>query len=312
MNKEERINRLVASYQLPKSLVDGLWKLTVAELKAYEGVLLQKNPAAQLNNVKSIEEKTSPILGGGLDAVIDSDTYSVNTQSQTIETSALVTSNTLTPTSPEWTAWVLTHFTSDELIDDKPTCDGLRRVFEVLIGNILDARLSVVKAPTIQDPDVTVEFYIRYREHLSGIVKTISDGFNVNPNNTKFPWHLASVGTAATRAEARALRKGLRLQKILSQEEVDLGFDIDTATNSNNDKPIADNQRLAIKNMCKRMSIDIDKLIQSLELEPPLEMLRYSDGHTILLKLNQFQRGPAKGGEEIPEDILKDEEETLP
>ena len=212
-------------------------------------------------------------------------------------------------TDPDWTDYVLSHFTDEETPSGRPTCDGLRRVFELLIGEIIESNVRVVKAPTLMDPDCTVEFSIVYRDKTHA-VRRITDAMNVNPQNTKSPWHKASVATATTKAESRALRKGLRLQKVLSLEEVDHGFDgetsevsLDDISNVAENKRISNNQVSSIHNLCQKLDIDSDKLLLSFDIDS-IEEATHEQGMEVLAALNKYQRGPEYGGESIPEEVL--------
>lgn len=214
--------------------------------------------------------------------------------------------NTPKTTDPKWTEYVLGHFSTDELIDKKPTCDGLRRVFELLIGEIIDSNIKIIKPPSIQDPDTTVEWSIRYICHRTRLYKSISDGFNVNSSNTIEPWYKPAVATASTKAEARALRKGLRLQKILSREEIEQGLD-DFSNEDMTDKLATDSHRMAIQLMSRKLNIDVDKLLTRLSFDADIKKLMYNDAQEVIRILNEYGRGLDKGGQELPEDILKDE-----
>ena len=86
-------------------------------------------------------------------------------------------------TDPGWTDYVMTHFSNSELRDGMPTCDGLRRVFRLLVGKIVSVEMRVIKAPNLQDPSATVScamVYILNCKDCRGNYQ-ISDVFDVNP-----------------------------------------------------------------------------------------------------------------------------------
>jgi hypothetical protein len=213
-------------------------------------------------------------------------------------------------TDPRWTDYVISHFANSELRDGMPTCDGLRRVFRLLVGDIMSVNMQVIKAPTIQDPSATVGCQMTYRKLCKKCTGTfqISDVFDVNPENTPWPYNKAPVASAATKAEARVLRKSLGLNKIYASEEIQEGLDaIQSISDSVSDdnKPIADNAKTAIMTMSQRLGIDVAKLLSTMEFEEDkvIDQLSYKESHQVISKLNVFTRGLDNGGEEVPETI---------
>jgi hypothetical protein len=51
-------------------------------------------------------------------------------------------------TSPEWNDYVLDLFVDSELFDGRPTCAGLRRVAELVLGRIVSSRPTQVFPPS--------------------------------------------------------------------------------------------------------------------------------------------------------------------
>lgn len=216
-------------------------------------------------------------------------------------------------TDPLWTAYVMQQFCEDEIFDGKPTCDGLRRVFEKLIGPIISSSGEVISAPQGLDHSTTVKWSIQYYDsslshNNEPTTCTVGDCFNVNKENTAYPWYLSSVATASTKAEARALRKGLRLLKILSKEEIIGGIDntddLITSIDVVDNREISNTQRITIENQCKKMNINVGKLLKHMGYDKPLNNLAYSDAHKILNQLNTYQRGSINKGEDIPQDLI--------
>ena len=211
-------------------------------------------------------------------------------------------------TDPEWSDYVISQLTDKECKDGMPTCDGLRRIFKKLIGRITSVDIDVLKSPTISDRTATVRCSIQFKRH--GIVSVrdeyVSDVFDVNPDNTPFPYCNASVATASTKAEARALRKALGLVRVYALEEVNQGVsreDMDPLTIDEN-KPISDSAKIAINTMCNRMGIDQRKLIKFCGIETEsVHTLTYKQSHEVINILNTFSRGLENGGQSVPEQI---------
>ena len=210
---------------------------------------------------------------------------------------------------PEWTEYVMSHFVSDELRDGMPTCDGLRRVFRKIVGTILACDMNVIKPPTMQDPSTTVQCRMQYKPHIRGCTsgRIISDVFDVNPENTPWPYNKASVASAATKAEARVLRKALGLCRVYSSEEVQEGLDAIQSVSENvsdENRPIADNAKTAIQSMSQRLGIDVSKLFVNMEItDKVIDQLSYKESHQVIARLNEYLRGEENKGLAIPEEI---------
>jgi hypothetical protein len=213
---------------------------------------------------------------------------------------------------PEWTDYVLGHFVDSELKDGMPTCDGLRRVFRLLIGRISTVQMTVIKPPTSQDPSATVMCTLSYNGHCSSCRDRsggkISDVFDVNQENTPWPYNKTPVASAATKAEARVLRKALGLSRVYSSEEIQEGVDAVHSLSesvSDDNKPMADSAKTAILTMTQRLGIDPSKLIKDLDFgeSKSINDLSYKESHQVISKLNQFSRGEENGGEIIPDNL---------
>lgn len=212
-------------------------------------------------------------------------------------------------TDPEWTEWVMSQFDTFELKDGMPTCDSLRRIFKLLIGDIIDTYIDVIKAPTQQDQTTTVSCSISYKKHgdESDTIYRVSDAFDVNQDNTPFPFNKVSVASAATKAEARSLRKALGLIKVYASEEIQEGVEAKESLSSSvsdEGKLISDAAKTAIITMSQRMGIDMIKLCNSMDFEVDLiDNLSYVNSHKVIAKLNEYSRGEDNGGESIPDEI---------
>lgn len=126
------------------------------------------------------------------------------------------TSNLPEITDPSWHEYVMGNFQEDELIDGKPVVAGLRRVVQLLVGKIVSSFPQTVIPPK-QDDSIgraTVSWLLTLDNGQTfGDVASSWDG------NTDQMFAIYVVETAATRAEARALRKALGL-KIVSADEI--------------------------------------------------------------------------------------------
>lgn len=122
--------------------------------------------------------------------------------------------------SEKWNEYVMSKFHKGELFDGNPTCAGLRRVAEELLGTIVVSRPSQVWPSTdVNGPGrATVVFEIIVDWMDSGQLRTFSDVADVWHGNTDDLFCAHPVATASTRAEGRALRKALKVKCLAAEE----------------------------------------------------------------------------------------------
>jgi hypothetical protein len=129
----------------------------------------------------------------------------------------------------------------------------------------------------------------------------------VNSDNTPFPYCKASVASAATKAEARAMRKAMGLVRVYSSEEIQEGFEATESLSevvSDSNKPISDSAKIAITTMSQRLGIDPLKLIKNMEIEKEsIDLITYVESHKVISQLNMYSRGEDNGGQAVPDEI---------
>ena len=163
--------------------------------------------------------------------------------------------------SHEWSDYILSLFEKDELREGAPTCDGLRRIFQQVIGPILNEEVFVENP---QPNFSAVEFSITFYDKYDGQQKTFADAADVHEGNTETPYSRHATAVATTRAESRVLRKALGLRKVLSAEEMsgeiremrakEEKFDFDNQF-------VDQSQLTAINLVCKRLDLDVWKTL---------------------------------------------------
>lgn len=198
-------------------------------------------------------------------------------------------SNSLRPTDIGWNEYVLSLLTPQELIDGKPTCDGLRRIAEAVMGPITGGIAKIIQAPSPQNGmTAAVEFTIRFD---SGEVWTSAADVNSNNCDPKFARFATAV--AETRAEGRALRKALRLRKILTAEEPADSYSEESMMN-NKSTPTQWN---FMETLCERNNIDINKFLsdaKGFKWNGRLEDVPYKSATLIISHLSEMQRDRVK------------------
>ncbi len=175
--------------------------------------------------------------------------------------------------SKEWSDFVMSQFEKGEMFDGNPTCAGLRRVAEELLGDIIVSRPSQVWPATNPDGPgrATVVFEICIDWHRSGQNRTYSEVADVWHGNTGDLFCAHPVATASTRAEGRALRKALKV-KCLAAEEltkkdvVGIVRAAVSVTKPNNgdwqeEAAITTHQMNFINTKCKQLDVNVLKFI---------------------------------------------------
>jgi hypothetical protein len=208
----------------------------------------------------------------------------------------------LKPSNPTWNDHVMKQFLPDELIDGRPTVDGLRRVAENLLGTILEISSTVVQVPTHENGmRSTVKVSVVF-EYILGQSQRYEGVADVCELNAKSPYFLHPTSTAETKAEGRALRKALKLRRILSAEE--MGASTNTPE-SNAPANITDTQITFIDLMCgntmRGMNIDVIKLVNYYGYNVTnIKKLKHEDSLALQKILSDFQNDTAK----IPMEII--------
>ena len=163
--------------------------------------------------------------------------------------------------SPEWEEFIMGEFSEDELQNGFPMVHGLRRLAEKYVGVILESgptqvfpvqgdrigRATVVYSVTFERADNRVVTYAD--------VADVWDG-NVDPGFLAF-----AVAVASTRAEARALRKALKVKKCAAEElspVVTKASDVNVTSDI-----ISDNQIKFVDTLCKKLDINVVKFFNA-------------------------------------------------
>jgi len=219
---------------------------------------------------------------------------------------------------PEWHDYVMSQFKSEELVDNKyPNVNGLRRVVELLLGEIVSC--GPIDTKTTMDGNVPGKAVITYEINIAWKLGNIIDvGTDELPMKTfraiGSSWHGNTDDTyavfpeaiAETRAEGRALRRALRLGVVCSDEltkkntaeVVRQSVEKVTEGNWEGESSITDNQITNIRLLCQRMGIDVVKFINSgsRQYADILQIPRQTAANMIK-RLNAYQ---STGSDSIP------------
>ena len=226
-----------------------------------------------------------------------------------------------TPTigSPEWNGFVLSHFQPDELYDGNPICSGLRRVAELLLGDIIESGPSVVFPPLENDHHgrATVVYKVVFLWKLDGSYapRTFSEAADVWEGNTDDMFCVHPVATASTRAEGRALRKALKIKGLAAEElsnrnaseVVRKASAIQSSDGDFNPEERVSSQQINfIDTKCKQLDIDVMKFVNSGKKDyGAISRVTKETGSMIIRELNKLQ-----GSTDLVSDEIKGYEEN--
>jgi hypothetical protein len=211
----------------------------------------------------------------------------------------------VTPNDIEWTDHVLSLLSDDEKIAGNPTTDGLRRVFEIALNcDIIDSSSNVVQSPSPDNEKrATVVHTISYFLKDESVPeqskhRSVSGAADVYWGNCDKVFRNHAVAVADTRAEGRALRRALKLRKVVAAEE--LAKDIEDHPDANSVSKISNNQINFIDVLAKRLNINVVNLLDSLSIQTTnIYDMTHDDGVKSIKELSTLQTNL----ESIPEKL---------
>jgi hypothetical protein len=222
-----------------------------------------------------------------------------------VESQNVVSHNIPTINDIEWTDYVLGLLSDDEKISGNPTTDGLRRIFETALNCIiLDATSEVVQSPSRDNENrATVTHTLHYHLNDESVAKelknrSVSGAADVYWGNCDKIYRNHPVAVAETRAEGRALRRALKLRKVVAAEE--LAKDIEDHPDHDTINKINNNQINFIDVLAKRIDVGVEKLLKNLAIDSPnIYNISHDDAVKIVTTLSKYQQT-----NDIPQNII--------
>jgi hypothetical protein len=200
-------------------------------------------------------------------------------------------------TDLEWTDYVLGLLSDDEKISGNPTTDGLRRIFELALNcQVISSTSTVAQAPSPDNEKrATVIHSITYLlknqssdTHDLNTV-TVDGAADVYWGNCDKIYRNHPVAVAETRAEGRALRRALRLRKVVAAEEI--SKEIEDNPDLNTVSKISNNQINFIDVMAQRLNINVMRLFSDNQLPTDnIYGISHEDAVTIIRLLSKYQQ----------------------
>lgn len=229
-------------------------------------------------------------------------------EKKTTEETSTTKTTKIDTNSLEWNDYVLGLLSDDEKIDGNPTTDGLRRIFEIALDcTVIESISSVVQSP---DPNnekrATVVHSIGYILNSEGsdkaslnIKKIVSGAADVYWGNCDKIYRNHPVAVAETRAEGRALRRGLKLRKVVAAEE--LAKDIEDTPDGESVGKISQNQINFMDVMAKRLNINIHELLVDLSIDSSnINNISHENAIVAIRELSKYQQNV----DQIPQKLV--------
>ena len=212
---------------------------------------------------------------------------------------------TPTITDIEWTDFVLQQLSDDEKIHGNPTTDGLRRIFEKVMNcTVVQSDSTLVQAPEpSNDKRASVVHNITWYDLNADAnenckIKTVSGAADVYWGNCDKIYRNHPVAVAETRAEGRALRRALRLRKVVAAEEI--AENVEDDIGADNVNKITNNQINFIDVLAKRLDINVLELTKNIGIDGSnIKMILHHDALSIIRELSSYQQKI----EDIPDSI---------
>jgi hypothetical protein len=207
--------------------------------------------------------------------------------------------------SPEWHDYAMTLFIESEMVDGHPLVAGLRRVAELVLGPIMFSGPTQVFPVQREDHHgrATVIFSVEFANGMR--YAEVADSWE---GNTDDMFCAFAVAIASTRAEARALRKALKIRGVAAEEltkkdTAKIVRDISntkTASEGEYDDQsrMSDAQYNFIDVKCKQLNIDGEKLFARFSVDSGKKVSK-KIASEIIDSLNDYQRDKSS----IPQDI---------
>jgi hypothetical protein len=198
--------------------------------------------------------------------------------------------------SSEWHDFAMTLFDPSELIDGHPLVAGLRRVSELVLGPIIFSGPTQVFPVQREDHHgrATVVFSVEFANGMR--YAEVADSWE---GNTDDMFCAFAVAIASTRAEARALRKALKIKGVAAEEltkkdTAKIVRDISNTKASsdgdyNEQSRMSDAQYNFMDVKCKQLNIDGKKLFKEFNVDSGKKVSK-KVASDIIDKLNDYQR----------------------
>lgn len=200
--------------------------------------------------------------------------------------------------SPEWSNYVMGLFQPDELMDGYPKVNGLRRVANLVLGDIIFSGPvnTLISHGEVKSIVVNYEIHVEWKLNIpvgfgnlgfTPQVRKFGALADCQENSsTMFGRHPAA--TADSKSESRALRKALALN-VIAAEEVLTGA-ADEMPSTKGAAKITSALRSVIVAKCSSLKINLIEILSDRGYKPNIEDLTMEEGRDLFTYINSFQQ----------------------
>lgn len=217
--------------------------------------------------------------------------------------------------SPEWHDYVMSLFTDDELVktengDKLPKLPGLRRVTKSIFPILVNST-KIVGFPSVNNNFMAVAESNIVIELPTHMVVEYTDVADCTQDNTDPPFNAHLTSTAASKAEARNLRKILCLRSIAAEEHSNASrVKNETPARVEDDESftgpseITDTQIALVDTICKELNIDVIKFIN--QKDKQYASIKEVDGATAvsMCRTLHLYRNKEDGYQQVPDNLV--------
>lgn len=197
--------------------------------------------------------------------------------------------------SVQFNDYVMSLLTNNEKENGNPKTDGLRRVAFNLLGRF-NTLIDIVQTPNSDNAyRATVAVKLEFMDRV------VCGSADVYAGNTEAKFAKHAVATAETRAEGRALRRALLLNKLVAEELNDA--DPDEPNGLSENKPAPSGIIATTKIAVERQKINLENLLTFMKIDLK-DKKSYSDMTMAQSKqICQMAANIARGDVEVPEGV---------
>lgn len=205
------------------------------------------------------------------------------------------------PSDPGWTQYVLGKFLEDEIDGKNPRVEGLRRVAEELVGDLIEEGCDLVAVPDESNGFRACAKAWGVFVTPNGITKRFEALADAHAENCYEDYATYLVAMADTRAKGRMFRNALFLRRVVSAEEVNktvaMGADIQQGGSIHTGqismiRMISDRNKISISEVLDDLSIKYE--INNETGDVNLHSLAYEDALVTAKRMREIKEAKEK------------------